>query len=43
MGWSNTYLILILFTGRWSHIYKYLERPGPLCPPVFEPGEEVSW
>ena len=28
--------------GRWSHLSKLLERPGPLAHPEFEPNPEVN-
>lgn len=29
--------------GRWNHVKKFLERPGPFTHPDFEPSTEVTW
>lgn len=28
--------------GRWNHVKKFLERPGPFTHPDFEPSTEVT-
>lgn len=28
--------------GRWNHVRKFLERPGPFTHPDFEPSTEVT-
>lgn len=28
--------------GRWNHVKKFLERPGPFTHPDFEPSTEVK-
>jgi len=29
------------WSGRWNHLRRFLERPGPLAHPEFEPSEEI--